>query len=269
MNILKTGFTGILSGVMLSGIIENIMTNYDTDIQPPPSSVSIIMPAYNEEMFIEKSASSIRYQSLLIRYPEYFEFILADNGSTDDTPNLAKAFVDKVIFTPKGKLTARNIATRLATGNIIVSVDADIYYPYYWLNTLLKPFQDPQVVAISGTILDYSIPGIPGPMRSFIGGFYKLAHSTKIYGGNGAYYKDAFHAVGGFDENINQFDIKQMLEEEETKFGTKLTRLGKVVLKFNACCIHLGGQKIACRIGTSHKNCEQHKFGIERFDFKI
>lgn len=84
MNILNSVIFGSLGTFTASHIIEKEMKNYGTDLQPPIDTVSIVMPAYNEEEFIE-TASSIRNQSILQKYPKHFEFIIIDNGSTDNT----------------------------------------------------------------------------------------------------------------------------------------------------------------------------------------
>lgn len=195
------------------------MKNYDIDVQPPIDTVSIIMPAYNEEDFIEKSALSIRSQSILINYPEYFEFIIIDNGSTDNTKELATLFADKVVQSPRGKLSARNYGTNISKGNIIVAVDSDIYYPYHWLNSLLKAFKDPNVIGISGTLLDYAFPNIPSTLYVIGSYIRRQMYPLQIYGGNCAYYKHLFYKIGQFNENIDQFDLNQILQEEEFGFG--------------------------------------------------
>lgn len=268
MNILKVGTLGILGTFGASTVIENSMKNYDTDVQPPVDKVSIIMPAYNEKDFIEKAASSIRYQSIILNYPEYFEFIVVDNGSTDDTIYLATAFADKVVRSSRGKLSARNYGTNLSSGNIIVAADSDVYYPYHWLNTLLKPFRDPNIVGTTGTILDYNFPGIPSTFYIIGSALKRVTRPLQMQGANCAYYKHIFNKIGQFDESINQFDVKQMVHEEEINFGKKLSNFGKVAYKFNAGCIHLGGIRTGCRMGyidRSSDTCTSYKFGIERF----
>ena len=79
MNILNAGTIGILSTLGTSAIIENEMKNYDTDVQPPIDSVSIIMPSYNEESFVETAILSIKDQSIIQNYPHSFELILVDS----------------------------------------------------------------------------------------------------------------------------------------------------------------------------------------------
>lgn len=270
MNILEYGILGTLGTLSTSSVLEQAMKNYDTDIQPPADTVSIIMPAYNEKDYIEKSAPSIKNQSIIQEYPEYFEFIVVDNGSTDNTMELAKPFADNVIQSNRGKLSARNAGTNISKGNIIVATDSDVYYPPHWLNTILKPFNNPRTVATSGTILDYNFPKLPTPFYVIASAIRRITRPLYMYGANCAYYKHIFNKIGQFREDINQFDVYQMMKEEELNFGIRLSRFGEVVYKFNAACIHLGSLRTGCRMGFANREsdaCKAYKFGIERFDY--
>jgi glycosyltransferase involved in cell wall biosynthesis len=201
-----------------------------------------------------------------------FEFIVIDNGSTDRTIEKALPFADKVVQSPKGKLTARNYGTHVARGNIIVATDSDILYPFGWLNTILKPFtKNENIVGTSGTVMDYHFPGIPRSLFSIGSSIGRVVDNNQMFGGNSAYLKDAFYEATnghGFNENINQFEVQEMLEEEERDFGRKLSALGKIDYVFNAGCIHLGGMRTSCRMGFSDRfsqKCASYGFGIERF----
>lgn len=268
MNLLNAGIIGIFGTLAVSHIIENEMKNYDTDVQPPIDTVSIIMPAYNEEKFIETAASSIRNQSIIQKYPEYFEFLVVNNGSTDNTERLAIPFADKVVQSTRGKLSARNYGTSISRGDIIVATDSDVYYHPHWLNTILKPFRDPDVVGVSGTLLDYSFPKIPYTLFVIMSYVGRQIYPLQMYGGNCAYYKHVFYKMGQFNENIDQFNAEQVIKEEEFDFGEKLSKFGKVVYKMNAPCIHLGGLRAGCRMGfadSSSEECMKYKFGKDRF----
>lgn len=271
---LKFAVSGILSALTVSGFIEREMNNYDMETFEPIDTSSIIIPSFNEERYIKRTLSSIKGQSIIQEYPEFFELILVDNGSTDNTVDLAKPYADKIIIeNRKGKLNARNRGIKESSGNIIVAVDADVYYPSFWLNTLLEPFNNIEnqsntnVVGVSGSIYNSYLPGIP----TFV---YNIAHyidKTIVYpnnmsGANSAFWKHRYYELGGFNENINQLSAEEMHQEEERDFGTKLTKLGKVVFKLNAKCIHLGGEKTGCRIGTTNRDvCSKYGIGIKRF----
>lgn len=274
MHILKFAISGTLSALTVSGFIEREMNNYNMETFEPIDTVSIIVPSFNEERFIKKTLSSIKGQSIIQEYPEFFELILVDNGSTDGTVYLAKPHADKIIIeNRKGKLYARNRGIKESLGNIIVAADADVYYPSFWLNTLLEPFNNianpsnTNIVGVSGSICNKNIPSVP----SFV---YNIAHyidKTIVYpnnmsGANSAFWKHKFYEIGGFNENINQLSAEEMHQEEERDFGTKLTKLGKVVFKLNAKCVHLGGERTGCRLGTTNSSkCADHGIGIKRF----
>lgn len=260
-------FGAMVSGLAISDIVEYQMNNQDTIVEPPIDSVSIILCTYNEAPFIEQCLQSLKSQSIIQQYPQDFELILVDSGSKDRTVELAKPYVDRIIHAQKGKLTARNIGTDVSRGNIVVSVDADTIYPYNWLNTLLKPFQDPHVVAVHGGTFDYTIPNVPGQFYTLATYLQrKIIRPTQMTGRNSAYYKHLFYLSGKFDETIDQINVDEMLKEEEYSFGEKLSQFGKVVYKMNASCNHLGGQRLGCRIGMTNKElCNQYGVGIKRF----
>ncbi len=275
MNILKLATSGILGTLMVSGFVERQMNNPDIETIEPIDTVSIIVPSFNEEPFIKKCLSSIKGQSIIQEYPQYFELILVDSGSTDNTVTIAEPYVDKIITTTiRGKLTARNLAIDQAKGNIIVNVDSDSYYGPFWLNTLLRPFfniysqyYDPNIVCVVGSTCDRSIPGIPTPIRNIAELIDRnILTPKRIVSRNSALWKHDYYLVGRFDENINQMNVHEMMKEEEYGFGERLSKLGKIVFKMNANCLHLGGQKIGCRAGTvDRQSCQKYGINIERF----
>lgn len=268
---LKLAVSGILGILTVSGFIERDMNNSETETVEPIDTVSIIVPSFNEEPFIKKCLSSIRGQSIIQEYPQYFELVLCDSSSTDDTVKIAEPFVDKIITTTKrGKLTARNLAIDQAKGNIIVSVDSDSYFGPFWLNTILKPFNNLEydnLACVVGSTYDPYLPYVPTPIRN-IAEFLdrNIINPKRVVGRNSAFWKHLFYKVGKFDETINQMDVKAMLQEEEYWFGEKLSKFGKIVVKMNANCLHLGGQRIGCRYGTTNPDiCVGYGIGIERF----
>lgn len=271
MNTLKWVISGILGTLTVNGFIEREMNNPDMETIEPIDTVSIVIPSFNEEPFIKKCLSSIRGQSIIQEWPQYFELILVDSGSTDNTVAIAEPYVDRIITTTKrGKLTARNLAIDQAKGNIIVNVDSDSYYGPFWLNTILKPFNNLEydnLVCVVGSTYDQSIPGIPTPIRNIAEWVDRnILSPQRIVSRNSALWKHKVYLVGKFDETINQMNVHEMIKEEEYDFGKKLSKLGKIVFKMNACCQHLGSERIGCRIGTANRqSCQKYGINIERF----
>jgi glycosyltransferase involved in cell wall biosynthesis len=265
----------ILGALTVNEFIERAMNRPIVETFAPIDTISIVVPSFNEEQFIENTLKSINSQSIINDFPEYFETILVDSGSTDDTVALAEPYVDKIITTDiRGKLTARNLAMKYVSGNIVVSVDSDTYYPPYWLNTLLEPFNNingpnynSDIIAVVGSTYDAGIPFMPTQIRNIVEMFDRnIIHPTQMVGRNSAFTKMSFYLSGNFDESVNQMDVDEMVREEEQEFGLRLSKLGKIVFKMNANCIHLGGEKIGCRIGTANKDyCSSKGISIERF----
>ncbi|MEH2161400.1 MAG: glycosyltransferase family 2 protein [Nostoc sp.] len=90
--------------------------------------VSVIIPAYNTEAYIAKSIKSALEQTL-----KNIEVIIVDDGSSDQTLEVAKSFTDqrvKVIVHQEnlGASVARNHALRVAQGEWVAVLDSDDWY---------------------------------------------------------------------------------------------------------------------------------------------
>jgi|GEM_PF-1755996 len=83
--------------------------------------VSIIIPALNEEELLEKTLLSLKRQNY---HP--VEIIVVDNGSEDQTKEIAKKYTDKVFpFQKRGASRARNFGAKMAKGEYLIFLDAD------------------------------------------------------------------------------------------------------------------------------------------------
>ena len=97
--------------------------------------VSVIMPAYNSEVYIRESIDSVLAQSFTD-----FELIVVDDGSTDTTAAIVESYTDsriRLIRQPnRGVSEARNTGIEAARGQYITFLDSDdLYYPDF-LKTL-------------------------------------------------------------------------------------------------------------------------------------
>ena len=87
--------------------------------------ISVIMPAFNAELYVEEAVRSILDQTF-----RDFEFIIVDDGSTDRTPEILRTFTDpriRLLFNERneGNYPARNRGCWLAQGKYIAVMDAD------------------------------------------------------------------------------------------------------------------------------------------------
>lgn len=115
--------------------------------------VSIIVPAYNEEVNIVRTIESLLKQD----YPN-FDIIVVDDGSKDSTyEKVSAAFKDhpKVkTFTKAngGKATALNYGINLSTAEFVVCIDADTQLKQDAVTELMKRFTSEDVGAVAGNV---------------------------------------------------------------------------------------------------------------------
>ncbi len=116
-------------------------------------SVSILIPAYNEEHAIARKLEN----TLALDYPaDRLEIVVASDGSTDRTALIAQQFADgrrlRVLAFPgnRGKTAALNASVPQVSGEIIVFSDATAVLCSDALRQLVRNFADPDVGAVSG-----------------------------------------------------------------------------------------------------------------------
>jgi len=120
---------------------------------PPaaPPRVSLIVAAYDEEQVIEDKVRN----ALALEYPrERLELIVASDGSTDRTVELARATgADVVLDLPNGgKVHAQDQGVERASGEILAFSDANTTLEPDALTRLVEPFADPEVGYVCGQV---------------------------------------------------------------------------------------------------------------------
>lgn len=112
--------------------------------------ISVVIPAYNEEKYLAHCLNSLKEQN----YSGEYEIIVVDNGSEDNTPQIAHELGARVISCARrGVVCAREAGFRASSGEIIVQADADSIYPSDWLLRIAEQFSsDPEVVAVAGDV---------------------------------------------------------------------------------------------------------------------
>jgi len=175
----------------------------DSSFAPP---VSILVPAHNEAVGIERSVRSLSGS----RYAGEFEVIVVDDGSTDETgaivETLALPGVRLLRQANAGKAAALNRALAAARHDIIVTVDADTVFEPETLGVLVQRFREPGVGAISGNTKVGNRRGLIGRWQhiEYVMGFnldrrmYEVLGSTPtVPGAIGAFSREALADIGG------------------------------------------------------------------------
>ncbi|VAW53812.1 Mycofactocin system glycosyltransferase [hydrothermal vent metagenome] len=192
--------------------------------------VSIIMPVYNGVEFIVKSLPPLLEMQ---RRGEVREVIVVDDTSSDDTAKVAEELGARVIPSG-GRLgpgAARNEAAKLAAGDILWFIDADVILHDDAATYMAEGFTEAEVVAVFGSYDDQP------PAQNFLSQYKNLVHhfyhhrgrkeASTFWSGCGAVRKQAFLDVGGFDiETYTRPSI------EDIELGYRLREAGGKIMLF-------------------------------------
>ena len=194
-------------------------------------SVSVIIPTFNGGTGLHPTLVSLQHQT-----QRPVEIIIVDDGSTDDTRATAEraralGLVNMVIChgTRCGRSAAINAAARFASGDLLMTVDADTVLETTAIERLATVFRDPRVAGASGNI------AIMNERESIWTGLQSVEYLMSISAGrsvldivgaiaclSGAcsvYRREIFLQRGGLDVGPG----------EDLEFTLRLRRLGYVV----------------------------------------
>ena len=186
---------------------------------------SIIVPAYNEEQSISSCLNSL----FSVTYSDK-EIIVVDDASTDQTIQAVEKFLDKGIILVKrekngGRAAALNSGLQRATGDVVITTDADTVVPPDWLQRFESRFEQQGVVAVGGAYQAYNknkplvnATSILDEILNVV--FRKTLVPNKLSGVNSAIRRNALLHFGGFNEHS--------WWSEDSELGWKLKKIGKV-----------------------------------------
>lgn len=133
-----------------------------TTATSPLPMVSVVVPIYNGEADLPELINCLLSQT----YPkDRVEYLLVDNNSSDRTLTILKTSAENCPITIRplsenqiqSSYSARNTGIRAAVSEIIVFTDADCRPQPQWLDALIKPFVNKEVVIVAGEVLP--LPG--------------------------------------------------------------------------------------------------------------
>lgn len=184
--------------------------------------LTVVIPTYNEEKNITNCLRSLERQTIP---RNRYEIIVVDGKSKDRTVRLAKKIADKVIYQKsRGVGGARNDGIRMAKADLVANTDADCTVPPFWIEKIIKGFQDPRVSCVFGPVrpierstkYKYYVS-----MNNF--GFiltHKLGLFSATIGSNTAFRKKNFMRIGGY---------KQVSAGDDYEISTRIRRTGKII----------------------------------------
>jgi peptidoglycan/xylan/chitin deacetylase (PgdA/CDA1 family) len=193
--------------------------------------ISVVIPALNEEKFLPDCLESLKNQD----YEGEYEIIVVDNGSTDNTANIARDFGARVVFCLGRKSVSyvRQVGADAACGDIIAQADADTVYPRDWLTRIADHFSShPDTVALAGRFIYKDPP-------SWAGFEYFLRNCTNklsealfgrpilVSGATFAFRRNAFVIVNGY--------AGMSYSDDQYGISSRLNKIGRVSYDRDLC----------------------------------
>lgn len=118
-------------------------------------SVSVVIPAFNEENYIAECLEALTSQTV-----RPYEIIVVNNGSIDRTSDIIRNYPNVRLVdehTP-GTFAAQQAGFNSAKGEIIARTDADSRPEQDWVARIIGAMQDPRVSAVTGPFYYYDMP---------------------------------------------------------------------------------------------------------------
>jgi glycosyltransferase involved in cell wall biosynthesis len=156
---------------------------------------SFVIPAYNEEALIGRTIEILRGSASHLKGA--FEIVVANDDSNDRTPEIAREKGARVIDVKKRQIAAvRNAGASIATGEILVFVDADTLVPKETLIAMENAFEEKTTVAGGAHMQFDANPRFWGRVGVAIFTFFYFTVARWAAGGFLYARRDAFDKAG-------------------------------------------------------------------------
>ena len=194
---------------------------------------SVFTPTYNRANTIGRTYEYLCKQTL-----RSFEWIIVDDGSTDNTEEIVQKWINtnkiSIVYLKQengGKHRAFNRAVQIAKGEIFICLDSDDYYIETSLEIIysyhLIHKDNPWIAGFSCNSLDLhgNLIGTSLPVDELVVSHYNLYNSLSVKGDKGLIYYTRILKEYPFPEFENEF------------FVTEALVLNRISLRYKICCI--------------------------------
>jgi glycosyltransferase involved in cell wall biosynthesis len=194
------------------------------------NSVSVVVPCYNQAKYLDLCLNSILKQTY-----NNWECIIINDGSTDNTIEIAKSWITKdnrfrlINQINKGLSKARNIGIKSAKGEFILPLDSDDYISDNYIEECITSFnQNKTIKLVYGKGEKFGAENGPWTLQNY--SFKKLLNSNMIFCA-GMFRKADWFLTGGYDESL-------LNGWEDWEFWINLLKDGGNVEQSNNCTFY-------------------------------
>jgi glycosyltransferase involved in cell wall biosynthesis len=180
-------------------------------------SVSVVVPAFNEEKLLGATLAAIREAAQGLDP----ELVVCDNNSTDRTAEIARQAGAKVVFEPINQISrARNAGAAAASGDWLVFVDADCSPDRALFADLAEAIASGRYVGGGATV---RFDDADRTAQAAVGVWNRISRVMRWAAGSFVFCRaEAFRAIGGFST--------ELYASEEIDFSRRLKRLGRLTI---------------------------------------
>ncbi|MBS0154956.1 MAG: glycosyltransferase [Nitrospira sp.] len=214
--------------------------------------LSIVIPAFNEARLIQQTLRSVATSVAAHTKPDFTsEVIVVDNNSSDNTADLARQAGARVVFEPINQIgRARNAGATQATGDWLLFLDADSLLSPELLADILRMLESGKYVGCGSTLRMDDLPwwaNLTLQLWTTTSVFCRWAAGALV-----VCRRDAFQAVGGFDQELYALDeirLSKQLKQWGRQRGLQFTILTRHPLETSSRKISLySSREIAAQI---------------------
>ncbi|HVG14931.1 MAG TPA: glycosyltransferase family A protein [Chitinophagaceae bacterium] len=215
--------------------------------------LTVITPTYNRAYMIERTINSMLIQS----YSDW-EYIIIDDGSTDNTEEMIQTYLgDKRIrYIRKentGAAHTRNVGVSYATGEFVTFLDSDDEALPGWLEEVARNIKDNTGIVCAGAIRVLE-DGTTSEEYPYPVNFYGEMASVKFTCGSLIFKRSAFLQIGGYDLEMPtglQSELGYRLLEYLNKANLKIVTISQCLVKIY---VH-AGPRLRSDWQTLHHDC--------------
>ena len=196
-------------------------------------NISVVICAWNAAHCINGILDSLKEQTFTD-----FEIVVANDGSTDNTAEIARSYGARVInMEHQGLSAARNVGINNSKAKIVAIIDADCYASPNWLEEIYKEINVNDETVITGntqipksTFLGDCISSLGYPGGGHLG-FENMwpvdenGYTIHLAGGNCAFDKEIIQKIGAFNEKLT-------ITADDVFLGMKIRKNG-IKIKYN------------------------------------